>query len=154
MSPFNFLYPEWRESDPGAWLARWAARYGDADNPEYFALIQKQGPFSSGDFEQIGRWKEGCLRPSHGGWKSGTPKGYDIWMEAKEEVPECPEPSELAGFLKDWSERTFVAGWKGEQVLRYRFGLSSATTLLHFISGSRYSVMPPRRATLSHFMCQ
>ena len=125
-SRFRFLYPEWREIEPSAWLAHWAGRYDGEDNAEYFALITKQGKLSSDDFEQVGRWKEGCLKPSHGSWKTGTPKGYDIWMQAKAEAPDCPEQSGLAGFLEYWKEKTFVAGKKGELVLRYRFGLSRA----------------------------
>jgi hypothetical protein len=146
-SRFGFLYPEWREIEPSAWLARWAGRYDGGDNAEYFALITKQGKLSSDDFEQVGRWKEGCLKPSHGSWKTGTPKGYDIWMQAKAQPPNCPEQSGLTRFLEDWSEKTFVAGKKGELVLRYRFGLSRATTLLHFVSGGRYPILDSRVAT-------
>jgi hypothetical protein len=146
-SRFRFLYPEWREIEPSAWLAHWAGRYDGEDNAEYFALITKQGKLSSDDFEQVGRWKEGCLKPSHGSWKTGTPKGYDIWMQAKAEAPDCPEQSGLAGFLEYWKEKTFVAGKKGELVLRYRFGLSRATTLLHFVSGGRYPILDSRVAT-------
>ena len=147
MGRFKFLHPEWREIEPSAWLTRWAARYGDGDNPVYFVLIAKQGRLSSDDFEQVGRWKEGCLKPSNGRWKTGTPTGYDIWMQARAQAPKCPEQSELPGFLKDWKERTFVAGKKGDLILRHRFGLSRATTLLHFISGGRYPIFDARVAT-------
>ena len=128
-------------------MARWAARYDGGDNEQYFALITKRGNLSGNDFEQVGRWKEGCLKPSHGSWKTGTPKGYDVWMQARAEAPECPGQSGLAGFLRDWSDRTFVAGKKGESVLRYRFGLSRATALLHFISGGQYPILDSRVAT-------
>jgi hypothetical protein len=146
-SRFKFRYPEWPEIEPSAWLTRWAARYGDGDNPEYFLLIAKRGKLSSEDFEQVGRWKEGCLNLNHGSWKTGTPKGYDVWMDSKAEAPECPEEREVSGFLKDWSERTFVAGKKGNLALKYRFGLSRATTLLHFISGGQYPILDSRVAT-------
>jgi hypothetical protein len=49
--------------------------------------------------------------------------------------------------LEYWKEKTFVAGKKGELVLRYRFGLSRATTLLHFVSGGRYPILDSRVAT-------
>jgi len=147
MSRFKFLYPEWREIEPSAWLTNWAARYRAADNREYFGLITKHGKLTGDDFELVGRWKEGCLKPKHGSWKAGTPKGYEVWMQAKAEAPGCPEQGELSGFLKNWSERTFVAGKKGDLVLRYRFGLSRATTLLHFISGGRYPILDSRVAT-------
>jgi hypothetical protein len=70
-SRFKFRYPEWREIEPSVWLTHWAARYGDGDNPEYFLLIAKRGKLSSEDFEQVGRWKEGCLNLNHGSWKTG-----------------------------------------------------------------------------------
>jgi hypothetical protein len=76
VSRFKFQYPEWREVEPGSWLKLWAGRYGDGDNPEYFELMAKQGKFSSTDFEQVGRWKEGCLKSNHGSWKTGTPRAY------------------------------------------------------------------------------
>lgn len=147
MSRFKFLYPEWREVEPSGWLEQWAGRFGDGDNPEYFALIAKQGRLTSDDFEQVGRWKEGCLNPSHGSWKTGTPKGYDVWMQAKAETPECPEESGVSAFLERWSERRFAAGKKSNLVLSYRFGLSRATTLLHFISGARYPIFDSNVAT-------
>jgi hypothetical protein len=150
VTPFKFLYPEWREIEPSEWLARWAARYDDADkdgdNQEYFRLIW-ESRLSSDDFEQVGRWKEGCRKPNHGSWKTGTPKGYDIWMRAKEEAPECPEQSELSRFLENWSEREFVAGKKDDQDLWKKFGLSRATTLLHFISRGQYPIFDSRVAT-------
>ncbi len=146
MNRFKFLYPEWREVEPRAWLDHWAGLYDGGDNDEYSALIGKQGKLSSEDFEQVGRWKEG-LKPNNGSWKSGTPKAYDIWMQAKADPPECPEQSGLAAFLDRWSERRFVAGKKGDLVLNYRFGLSRATTLLHFTSGGLYPILDSRVAT-------
>ena len=69
---FKFLYPEWREIEPAAWLAFWAARYNGRDNDVHHELMQKHGALSAGDFDLIGRWKEGCLKNA-GRWKSGTP---------------------------------------------------------------------------------
>ena len=135
--PFKFLNQEASEIEPGVWLDCWAARYEDGDNKLYFDLIAKQGRLSGDDFELIGKWKEGCLKPDHGSWKTGTPKAYDVWMLAKAELPKCPEEDAVADFLRDWSERTFAAGKEKP----YRFGLSRSTTLLHFISGGRYPIL-------------
>ena len=140
LNRFKFLYPEWGELEPRAWVSWWAGRYGDGDNREYFKLIAKQGELLSEDFEEVGRWKEGCLKPDHGSWKTGTPRGYDVWMQAKAEMPRCPEEGGISGFLRDWSERRFAAG--KDQIKR--FGLSRATTLLHFISGGRYPILDAR----------
>jgi hypothetical protein len=131
---FTFRYPEWREIDPPGWVTWWAFLYGDGDNPEYFDLIERPGTLSAEDFEQIGKWKEGCLKPGNGRWKTGTPTAYDVWMQAKAELPECPEKTGITAFLTDWSERKFAAG-KGQ---RKRFGLSRATALLHFVSRGCY----------------
>jgi len=141
--PFTFRYPEWREIDPPAWVTWWAVRYGDGDNSEYFELIERQGTLSAEDFEQIGKWKEGCLKPGNGRWKTETPTAYDVWMEAKTELPKCPETTGIAAFLTEWSERRFAAG-KGQ---RKRFGLSRATTLLHFVSAGRYPILDSRVVT-------
>jgi hypothetical protein len=122
------------------WLARWAGHYRGGDNPEYFDLIAKQGILSADDFEKAGKWKEGCLKPGHGSWKTGTPRAYDVWMQAKTELPECPEKASTAEFLTKWSERKFAAG----KDQRKRFGLSRATTLLHFVSGGQYPILDSR----------
>ena len=140
---FTFRYPEWREIDPPGWLAWWAGRYDDGDNPEYFDLIARQGTLSAEDFEQIGKWKEGCLKPGNGRWKTGTPTAYDVWMQAKAELPKCPEKTGITAFFTDWSEREFAAG-KGQ---RKRFGLSRATTLLHFVSHGCYPILDSRVVT-------
>lgn len=149
MGRFTFRYPEWREVDPSVWLDwwvdrynRWADRSKNRDNLAYFELIAKQGKLSGEDFEQIGRWKEQCWEPNLGRWKSGTPTAYDVWMQAKAESPTCPQKEDIVAFLKDWSERRFLAGQKGEgQPLTQAFGLSRATTLLHFISGGLYPIL-------------
>jgi len=142
-SRFTFRDPEGRELDPTAWLSWWADRYRIGDNPVYFDLIARHEAFSAEDFEQIGKWKEGCLKPGNGRWKTGTPTAYDVWMGAKAELPKCPEPSGVTAFLTNWSERMFSAG-KGH---RKRFGLSRATTLLHFVSGGQYPILDSRVVT-------
>jgi hypothetical protein len=150
VSAFKFRYPAWRELEPSEWLHRWAEIYGEGDNPQYYDLMdkrEKQGKLLGEDFEQVGRWKEGCLKPGHGSWKPRTPRAYDIWMQARSELPRCPERDTVAAFLKDWSERTFVAGKKKNGLdLRQKFGLSRATALLHFMSGGQYPIFDRRVA--------
>jgi hypothetical protein len=140
----TFRYPECREIDPPAWVAWWAARHGGADNPQYFELIAKRGKRSADDFERVGKWKEGCLKPGNGRWKTGTPTAYDAWMQAKAQLPKCPDTTEITTFLMDWSERTFTAG---KDQKRKWFCLSRATTLLHFLSGGEYPILDSRVVT-------
>lgn len=108
----------------------------------YFELIAKRGKLLSEDFERVGRWKERCLPPPDPGrWKTGTPVGYDVWIWAKAKPPACPDEDGIAAFLKDWSERRFLAGQRNGQPLTQAFGLARATTLLHFISGGVYPIL-------------
>lgn len=124
-------------------MAWWASRYGDGDNREYFDLMAKQGELSADAFEQVGKWKEGCLKPGNGRWKSGTPVAYDVGMQAKAELPKCADKEGITAFLTDWAERKFAAG----RDQRKRFGLSRATTLLHFVSGGQYPILDARVVT-------
>jgi hypothetical protein len=147
MSPFRFRDVDGRDIAPQEWLRLWAARYPSKKyDPEHDDLITKCGSFSASDFERIGRWKDDCLKPNHGSWKTGTPRAYDVWMQAKAESPKCPEEDGVADFLQDWSERTFAAGRKKKtgEAVRKRFGLSRSTTLLYFISGQRLPIFDSR----------
>jgi hypothetical protein len=146
VSQFTFRYPEWHEIEPRAWVDYWASRYDGEDNDKYYELIKKEGRLSSEDFELVGLWKEG-LKSVNGRWKSSTPVGFDVWEQAVKETPQCPEESGVTKFLDNWSKRTFVAGKKSGLDLRYSFGLSRATTLLHFISGGEYPILDARVAT-------
>jgi hypothetical protein len=145
MSRFTFSYPVWREIDPTDWLTKWAGLYGEdeSDNPEHDALVEKDGLLSRADFERVGRWKEGCPK-GHGGWKTGTPGAYDIWTQAMAKLPPCPADDHIAEFLVSWSEKTFWAGTRKSRRLEQSFGLSRATTLLHFVSGGRYPIVDRR----------
>lgn len=71
-----------------------------------------------------------------------TTAAYDVWMDAKAEKPVCPDAKDVAEFLKGWAERRYDAGKdKKGNVLKPRFGLACATTLLHFISkGDEYPI--------------
>ena len=61
-------------------------------------------------------------------------------MRADAQPPQCPEsPDEVLTFLNSWLRQTFLAAKKDDRMKS--FGLSRATTLLHFISGGRYPIL-------------
>jgi hypothetical protein len=64
-------------------------------------------------------------------------------MLAASELPKCPEGSEVADFLNDWSGRKYTDEYANGPVEK-RFGLSRTTTLLHFISGGRFPIFDSR----------
>jgi hypothetical protein len=143
MSRFTFRCPVWRATEPSEWVTKWAALYGGNDNAEHDALIEKDGLLLGEDFERVGRWKEGCA-VGHKGWKAGTPRAYEIWIQAKDHPPPCPAEDRIGEFLIRWSQKRFWAGTRNDRRLEQSFGLSRATTLLHFISGGRYPILDRR----------
>lgn len=64
-------------------------------------------------------------------------------MQAAKELPACPEEIEVAGFLKDWSGRKYTDHFR-DRIIEKQFGLSRATTLLHFLSGGRFPIFDSR----------
>jgi hypothetical protein len=151
ISTFKFRYPEWRDIEPAAWVRWWAAHYealfGTEDNRVHKLLIDKAGSLSVDDIDLVGRWKEGCLALENGRWKPDTPVAYEVWMHARGEMPKCPSEELTSNFLNGWSERTFSSGIdRNGRALRKRFGLSRATTLLHFVSGGHYPIFDSRVA--------
>jgi hypothetical protein len=68
---------------------------------------------------------------------------YTIWRQAAKDLPVCPDESHVAGFLADWSERKYMDHFKSG-IVQKRFGLSRATTLLHFLSGGRFPIFDSR----------
>jgi hypothetical protein len=130
------------------WLDLWSRIYRDLDDDtDYFVLMEKhekQGKLLAADFVQIGRWKENCLKDDNGRWKTGTPVAYDVWMQAKSELPSCPESNDVAAFLSNWSKRTFFAGRRNDKELRFTFGPPRATTVLHFTSRAKYPILDAR----------
>jgi hypothetical protein len=116
-----------------------------ADDLVYKSLIEKGGQLSGADFEQIGRWKEGCLVKAgckeNGRWKPQTTAAYDVWMEARRNPPKRPANGKMDDafaekFLKEWSEKTYDVPKKGPT----RFGVPRASTLLHFLSAGQFPI--------------
>ena len=150
MSPFSFRSSYGSEIEPKEWLLWWAALYQGTDDPEHKRLTDKYESLSYEDFEQIGQWKDGAGTETSGGWKkNGNWKpnvasvAYQVWMKAASELPRCPDAAGVAGFLNYWSERTYTDVYHNGPRTK-RFGLSRATTLLHFVSGGTLPIFDAR----------
>ena len=134
-----------RDSTPREWLCVWADRYEGYDETEYADLIEKHKLLSAEDFRRIGKWKDDATTENQ--WKPNVASvAYLIWEQAAEELPKCPDESGVAAFLEDWSSREYRDVFKNGSREK-RFGLSRATTLLHFISGGRYPIFDSRVKT-------
>ncbi len=147
MSNFNFRILELKNTTAAGWLQSWSDRYDreNDDEKEYRRLIENWRSLSSEDFEAVGKWKDGAFKGDK--WKPNVASvAYPIWMQAALESPRCPEEDRLVAFLEDWSGRTYVDEYSSG-VRTKRFGLSRATTLLHFISGARYPIFDSRVRT-------
>lgn len=120
----------------------WAEQYPSNDYAEHDDLIGKHESLSAADFVQIGKWKDGVKTESR--WKTNVASvAYPIWMLAASQMPKCPEHNEVAAFLADWSDRKYTDEYANGLVEK-RFGLSRATTLLHFISGGCFPIFDSR----------
>jgi hypothetical protein len=147
MSQFRFQSSDGTDIAPHDWLQAWAQRYPekDYDSAEYEDLIAKHRNLVGEDFVRIGRWKDGAR--TDGRWKANVASvAYAIWMQAASECPKCPPGSRVADFLDDWSNRRYKDEWPTRSVEK-RFGLSRATTLLHFLSGARFPIFDSRVRT-------
>lgn len=142
MSRFRFRSSNGTDIAPHEWLLLWANRFPSNDYPGHDELIAKHKSLSSEDFVRIGKWKDGVK--TEGKWRANVASvAYPIWMQAASEAPKCPEGSELATFLNDWFNRKYTDNFANGPV-RKRFGLSRATTLLHFVSGGRFPIFDSR----------
>jgi len=145
MTRFRFLISDVRESAPQEWLRVWAGRYKGYDEKEYRYLIDKYGSLSAEDFVRIGKWKDGVKTERQ--WRPNVASvAYRIWMKAAQELPKCPEGSDVAAFLDGWSGSTYTDEFEKGKV-RKRFGLARATTLLHFVSGGCFPIFDSRVRT-------
>jgi hypothetical protein len=145
MIAFNFeLCSEVQHAAGVAALAEWALP--PDDEPEYRNLIANHRSLSPDEFERIGNWKDGVGK-SAGRWSPNVASvAYLIWKQAAEELPRCPAESEVEAFLDGWSDRTYTDVFPNKAVEKH-FGLSRATTLLHFVSGGRYPTFDARLVT-------
>ncbi len=148
MTEFAFRVLEIRDTAPSEWLAHWAKRYeqDNQDDDEHHNLVVKHRSFSAGDFERIGKWKDGAT--TEGRWKPNVASvAYPIWMEAAKQTPTCPEEGAIETFLTHWSDKTYTDVFANGKSRTKCFGLSRASTLLHFLSGGRYPIFDSRVRT-------
>ena len=118
----------------------------DYDEAEYRDLINRSREFSPADYERIGKWKDNAQSISR--WQPNVASvAYEIWMLAAKERPRCPVDDGKGEFLSEWSERLYQDEYKNGTKRVKRFGLSRASTLLHFISGGRYPIFDSRVVT-------
>ncbi len=140
------------ETNPPEWLARWVAQfdllYAD-DNKKYLELIAKHRNFSGEDFRQIGMWKDGVAAAARETKykKNVAMVAFAIWEEAAIEPPMCPSDEHLSEFLERWASKTYTDTYKSGATRTKQFGLSRATTLLHFLSGGIYPIFDARVRT-------
>jgi hypothetical protein len=142
MSKFRFQSVDGADVSPQEWLLVWAARYPSNSYAGHTELIQKHKSFSAEDIVRIGKWKDAVKTEAK--WKPNVASvAYPIWMQAASELPKCPEGGGVESFLADWSERKYTDEFASGPAVK-RFGLSRATTLLHFISGESFPIFDSR----------
>jgi hypothetical protein len=144
MSRFRFRSVDGGDITPKEWLPMWAALFPSKKYyaEEYDALLANYKFLSAADFVRIGKWKDGAK--TQGKWKANVASvAYEIWMQAAKETPVCPEETQVAVFLRDWSERKYADHFTNRTMEKH-FGLSRATTLLHFVSGGRFPIFDKR----------
>jgi hypothetical protein len=151
MSRFRFRTLDGSDIAPQEWLRVWSGRYPSNDYAGYGELIAKHESLSAEDFVQMGKWKDAAKTERQ--WKPDVASvAYRIWMQAASELPKCPEGSQVAAFLNDWSNRKYADKFASGPVEK-RFGLSRASTVLHFISGGRFPIFDSRvRAAVTRLL--
>jgi hypothetical protein len=144
MSRFRFRGVDGEDIAPDEWLRTWAALFPSKKYyaEEYDALIGNYKSLSAADFVRIGKWKDAAKTERK--WKANVASvAFEIWMQAAKEMPVCPEGTEVAAFLGHWSERKYNDHFTSRTMEKH-FGLSRATTLLHFVSGGRFPIFDRR----------
>jgi len=138
-------------ASPQEWLARWAEQYDvdNGDDQEYAEIINRHAGFGAEDFRRIGMWKDGIATEvaRAAKWKENVASvAFLIWEQAASERPGCPagDEGQLREFLERWSARTYTDTYSSGVSRSKRFGLSRATTLLHFLSGGFYPIFDSR----------
>jgi hypothetical protein len=118
MSRFRFLILDVREGMPQEWLRVWAARYQGYDEKQYRDLIAKHKSLSDEDFVRIGKWKDDVTTDLQ--WRPNVASvAYLTWMQVARELPKCPEESDVAAFLDDWSGRTYTDVFPNKSVQKH-----------------------------------
>lgn len=150
MTGLRFQILETRDSTPQEWLRLWADRYQGDDDAEHRYLIDRQESLSADDFERIGKWKDGLATEAavKGKWKPNVASvAYSVWMQLAQELPKRPKQDKVADFLDRWSTATYSDCFSSGKTVVKQFGLSRATTLLHFVSRGEYPIFDLRVRT-------
>lgn len=153
---FDFRNESGDHVTPEGWLRIWAPKYPDKGYPGYEALISRfnSHPPSAPDIECVGKWKDRANSDKK--WKPNIASvAYEIWMEAANEISACPATDEeVRTFLDDWSNRGYSDTYRNGGTLKKTFGLSRATTLLHFLTAGEFPIFDSRaRRALGKLLC-
>jgi hypothetical protein len=139
----NLKILELKEATPRAWLTYWSNKYSATsyDERTYERLVSKRTLLTRTDFIAMGKWKDGATEGKR--WNRHVASvAYDGWMAIARNRPICPPKSEVEEFLEKWSS---IRGYISEDGIHLkRFGLSRASTLLHFISRGKYPIYDSR----------
>ena len=149
MGQFKFQVLEMKCSTPQEWLRRWSKRYDEEESKkyveEYKYLIAHYKSYCADDFRRIGKWKDSVTTMDR--WKQDVASvAYLIWEHSAATLPTCPDDAGTAAFLDQWANLTYTDTFKAGP-RKKRFGLSRATTLLHFLSGGLYPIFDSRVKT-------
>lgn len=139
---FQYRLQDGRPCDALQWVDEWEPRYPSKKYREeqYTALIDKAGILSSKDFLLIGRWKDYAWSDEK--WRSNVSTvAFAVWHLASVELPgfRIKETSEET-FLVKWAEYRYPDASSRSTDGKKAFGLSRATTLLHFITEGRFPI--------------
>jgi hypothetical protein len=149
MKSADFQYLGFANVPPALWLKQWSSLYpmlAGYDEDEYRDLIRRHETLTDADFERIGRWKDDAT--SDAKWKPNIASvAFEIWMKAAAQLPREPRPDLVAQFLDHWSELSYQDQYQNGKRRTKRFGLSRASTLLHFVSGGKYPIFDSRVIT-------
>ncbi len=139
-----------RQSTPQEWLRCWSQWYddeaGEQDRSEYARLIGLKGTFTADDFRAIGKWKDSAWAEAK--YKPNVASvAFPIWEQAAEEPPQCPPDDGVQSFLDGWARRRYTEMYRSGISRNKQFGLSRASTLLHFLSAGRFPIYDSRVRT-------
>ena len=143
MTRFRFCLRDGATCTAQDWLKAMADAFPEDKYSGYKKLIARHEALGADDFIEIGRWKDFAKGDK---WKENVASvAYEIWIQAGAELPgKHIGPDDVESFLEEWSSREYRVRFKTERVESKRFGLSRATTLLHFMTGGMQPIFDSR----------
>ena len=138
----NLKTLELKDATARTWLSYWSTRYGATyDERTYQRLVNRRIRLTREDFIAMGKWKDGATGGRR--WARHVASvAYDGWIVIAKNRPTCPSEANVKEFLEKWS--TIRAYVSRDGIHEKRFGLSRATTLLHFVSRGKYPIFDRR----------